>query len=626
MTRVRVRRLRRKTTTTIRRKTPSQRTGGASGEAARSDGAGGAAADTAPSRGAKARSSAAKLPVTDASPAEKKAGASASRLKTRRSPSGAQRRSGTSGEYDVSVKRQRARQGWSLTTKMAVYFTGVIFVFCVVFGAVVVYFVSRHTEQQIFAQGENLIIGLPETAVEVEDCNSDGAHPDKNRYNDLHDRLQSICDNNPLIYQIRIYTGLHEKPVPLLEVGQKADTIRVTSVVPGGRYQNVILRKGESWKLTVSEGEVEGTNRNIYFYDDYRAGTTSYPSLGVELAYSREEVAKEVNRTVALLVLIGLFFVVAGLLFAYGLATTITRPINILIKDLEVVAEGNLDHQTDSHSRDEIGVLAATFNDMTNELRKAQERAIYMQRIEADLEAAREIQNRLLPKRKPNLPGIDLGVMYESAKQVGGDYYDFIPVDKETLGFVIADVSGKGVPAAMVMATTRTLLRLYAVANLSPADTLSKVNRELTRDLKRGMFVTALYMTLNPLNRELSVASAGHNPLIIYRAASKSVELENPNGIALGFDPGPIFNKVIREKKVTLQVGDRVVIYTDGVTESMNPARKEWGSDTLYEFTRQHADVPSEQFVTSLRETLRQHQGSAEQHDDISYVTFRIEA
>lgn len=606
--------MRRKTTTTIRQKPPSKRDAKPATPAA---GADAADADKPKTRsGAKARMSGTRIPADADS--STKAGGSAARLKSRRVPSGSQAQPAvTAGdEVELHQYRQRSRQGMSITAKMALYFTSLIFLFCAVFSLVVVFYVWKLTSQQIFNQGENLIIGLPEIAMQFEQNSQKGESIEDEKH-----RLRSLLENNELIHHIRIYTGLKTNPQIIWHEGDEANTYEVTREAQPSRYANVFIDGNQTWSLAVQEAQIREGHHQIYVYDFYREQPTR---LGVSLAYSREKVMDEVFNTVLLLLLIGVFFVVAGLIFAYGLATSVTRPINILIKDLEVVAGGNLDHQTQAHSRDEIGVLAATFNDMTTELRKAQERAIYMQRIEADLEAARDIQNRLLPKRKPNLPGIDLDVKYESAKQVGGDYYDFIPVDKENLGFVIADVSGKGVPAAMVMATTRTLLRLYAVANLSPADTLSKVNRELTRDLKRGMFVTTLYMILNPATRVLSIASAGHNPLIIYRAKTKSVELKNPNGIALGFDGGPIFNKVIREEKVQLDVGDRVVIYTDGVTESMSPSRKEWGSDTLYEFTRRHADLGSEEFVNTLREALRVHQGDAEQHDDISYVTFRM--
>lgn len=632
--------MRRKTTTTLRTKTPSQRGSKAAAGPAAADsasaptGSGAApAGDSSKSKTRnKARQTGTKLAAAAAGEEWNKASGTGSRLRARRSPSGSQDRTDAAAAdgAEAARSRPRLRHGLSLTTKMAVSFTLVIFVFCAVFSAVVVWYVASLTEKEIFNQGENLILGMPRAAVDIETkyqavqtAQGEDKVAAEKILADEENALRAIIESNKLIHHIRVYTNSQENQQYLLHVGQDANSYVVDAKSTDSRYANVMLRKGENWKLSVQEGTITTNQEQIYVYDYYRDTPTR---LGVSLAYSREGVTKEVSHTVVLLMLIGAFFVVAGLIFAYGLASTITRPINMLIKDLEIVAEGNLDHQTKAHSKDEIGVLAATFNAMTVELRKAQDRAIYTQRLEADLEAAREIQNRLLPTRKPNLPGIDLGVMYESAKQVGGDYYDFIPVDREHLGFVIADVSGKGVPAAMVMATTRTLLRLYAVANPSTADTLSKVNRELTRDLKRGMFVTTLYMILNPATRELSVSSAGHNPLIIYRARTKAVELKNPNGIALGFDGGPIFNKVIREEKVQLEVGDRVVIYTDGVTESMSPSRKEWGSDTLYEFTRRHADVSSEEFVTSLRAELRTHQGSAEQHDDISYVTFRVES
>jgi phosphoserine phosphatase RsbU/P len=176
----------------------------------------------------------------------------------------------------------------------------------------------------------------------------------------------------------------------------------------------------------------------------------------------------------------------------------------------------------------------------------------------------------------------------------------------------------------MVMGTTRTILRMMAVNNLSASDVLSKTNFHVARDIKRGMFVTCVYAILNVRTREMTVASAGHNPMLIWRSATNSIEKVRPNGIALGFDKGPVFNRTVREQKVQLKSGDRVVLYTDGVVESMNEAREEWGDDKLDDFTLENATLPSKEYVRLLIKALEEHQGKAEQHDDITITTFRI--
>ena len=214
---------------------------------------------------------------------------------------------------------------------------------------------------------------------------------------------------------------------------------------------------------------------------------------------------------------------------------------------------------------------------------------------------------------------------YLSAREVGGDYYDFIKVDGDRLGMVVADVSGKGIPGSMVMTMARSLIRLASLRNPSPADTLRKVNRALSRDMRRGMFVTAVYMILNPKERRLQVSSAGHNPLLHYRARTGEVESVNPRGIALGFDKGPVFDSNLDEISVNLDPGDRIVAYTDGVVEALNARGEEFGEERLEAILRSSGGEDSKSFVHRLVSDLEAHQKGAEQSDDITITTFRLE-
>jgi sigma-B regulation protein RsbU (phosphoserine phosphatase) len=321
----------------------------------------------------------------------------------------------------------------------------------------------------------------------------------------------------------------------------------------------------------------------------------------------------------------GLLFVAAGIALSVWLAGLITHPVNILVRDMDIVSRGDLEHEARPHSRDEIGLLAMAFNRMTRNLKEAQERQREADRINSELNMAKEIAASLLPFKIPSVPGYDIFATYISAREVGGDYYDFIPVDRTHLAFVAADASGKGIGAALIMANARSALRMMCVGNLSAADVLSKTNAVVTRDIKRGTFITIFYALLDVPNRELKISSAGHDPMIVYRAATGRCESYNPNCVAVGFDPGPIFDKTVREETVKLYKGDRVVLYTDGVVEAMNEENEQWGFENLNAFVRDHANMKSRDFVRALESALAQHQGNAEQHDDITIVTFRVE-
>lgn len=241
-----------------------------------------------------------------------------------------------------------------------------------------------------------------------------------------------------------------------------------------------------------------------------------------------------------------------------------------------------------------------------------------------ELSIAADIQASLLPPKIPQLPGYDIYTYYRSAKEVGGDYYDFIPIDHERLGLVVADVSGKGIPGAMIMASTRTLLRLLGPQCGSAAETLRQTNVQVSRDIKRGMFVTAMFAILNVRTKELAVCSAGHNPMVVYRDRLTRIELVNPGGMALGFDKGPIFDRTLQEKTIRLDPGDRVVMYTDGVVEAMNERSEEFGEERFYRFVLTHARMQSKDFLRALAMELDKYKGSAPQHDDITAVSFRV--
>ena len=190
---------------------------------------------------------------------------------------------------------------------------------------------------------------------------------------------------------------------------------------------------------------------------------------------------------------------------------------------------------------------------------------------------------------------------------------------------VCADVSGKGIPGSMVMMMAKALVSYEAQDNLSPRDIFCKVNRTLAKDIKRGMFVTAFYMVLDIPTARLTVASAGHNPLLLYRAATKQCVEINPGGIALGFDKdGRLFERNMKEEVVQLQRGDRAVIYTDGVTEAMSPTGEEFSEERLTAITIQAAMRSSAEYLTTLVNAIQGHAQTDDQHDDITIVTLKV--
>ena len=206
---------------------------------------------------------------------------------------------------------------------------------------------------------------------------------------------------------------------------------------------------------------------------------------------------------------------------------------------------------------------------------------------------------------------------------VSGDYYDFIRLDGTHLGVVIADVSGKGVPASLVMATCRGLMRVSAEQQVSPTAVLQRVNRLLFADIREDMFVSLAYCILNSETGEVTMVRAGHDPPLWFHRSEGSIEPLKPPGLALGVDRGPVFDRATRELTFRMEPGDRLLLYTDGVTEAMEArSRDEFGGDRLAEVFRAEAaaEVAPQDLLDSVQGALRAFTKGARQHDDITLV------
>src|ERR671910_288731 len=211
-------------------------------------------------------------------------------------------------------------------------------------------------------------------------------------------------------------------------------------------------------------------------------------------------------------------------------------------------------------------------------VRQQQQQAQERERIEQELRVARLIQQTLLPKHIPDLPGYQLAAYYQPAREVGGDFYDFLDLDDGHLGLVVGDVTDKGVPAAIVMATTRTMLRASAQRLDSPGEVLKRVNDVIVRDIPPNMFITCLYAILDPETGLLRFANAGHDlPYRRRTSSSGGAEELRATGMPLGLLPGMSYE----EKEIVLERGDSVLFYSDGLVEAHDPQRDMFGFPRL---------------------------------------------
>jgi len=244
-------------------------------------------------------------------------------------------------------------------------------------------------------------------------------------------------------------------------------------------------------------------------------------------------------------------------------------------------------------------------------------------RLDHDLEIARDIQRILLPAEAPAINGFQISGINVPARQVSGDYFDYIRVDDERLGVAIADVSGKGVPASLIMAICRSVLRAEAARNPSPADVLRKVNRQLYPDIKEDMFISMAYLILDHERNGITLARGGHDAPLLYKQQSQSVTPIKSPGMVVGIDSGNVFDRITSDFAVPLERDDCLILYTDGVTEALNTEGDEFGLERTTESVRASASDGAQAIVRRIIDDVRNFAGSQPQNDDITLIAIR---
>jgi PAS domain S-box-containing protein len=245
-------------------------------------------------------------------------------------------------------------------------------------------------------------------------------------------------------------------------------------------------------------------------------------------------------------------------------------------------------------------------------------------RSNAELQIAAEIQRNFMPEVIPQIAGFDIAARTVMAKEVGGDFFDVIPfeiiaLDKGTLGLLIADVSGKGVPAALFMALSRIVVRVNALWHRDPAKAIYDSNNIIAQDSKSGMFVTLFFGTLSERDRTLTYVNAGHNPPVVFRSRTGTLEELMPTGIVLG----AVENREYYSRTVTIGHGDVIVMYTDGVTESINAKEELFGEERLNAIIRESARLPAQEILERILSAVQEYTGDLPQFDDITLLVIK---
>jgi sigma-B regulation protein RsbU (phosphoserine phosphatase) len=436
----------------------------------------------------------------------------------------------------------------------------------------------------------------------------------------------------------QVIDTLHE------QTGVKAGSVKISSEEGAAESVTALARPDETEAASSSY-----FGRSVGFFD-VRDWSTGEPRRAtVSMTYQLEELYKRIAEAqavqlevgeslsdallLALVFIAGLFLIIeiAALTMGLTLARSITSSIHELFMGTERVRQGDFTHRIEIHTKDQLGELADSFNQMTGSIENLLQTAAEKKRLEEELRIARQIQMSLLPRGPLEMPGLGLTALCVPAREVGGDYYDFFPLGDQRLGVLIADVSGKGTSAALYMAELKGLVLSLSQIYQSPRQLLLEVNRIISENLDTRSFITMTYAVLDLARGTMTFARAGHTPLIYLPgggAARGDAQVLTPSGMVVGLridGAEQKFAELLEEEQIRVQADDVIVLFTDGITEAMNHASDLFGEARLSRIVQEHGHLPSGELRERILREIEAFVGGADQHDDMTMILIKIE-
>lgn len=424
--------------------------------------------------------------------------------------------------------------------------------------------------------------------------------------------LSNICKKMAADNQDIYWVGIADREnIFLAHTDIKKVISSVVLMRPGcGRYNNLLLQgeefeiKEDTIKITVpvsESGIVVGR-------------------LG--LASSTRQIYAARNSSIFAVASITILMLLVGIPLTTYIISRKLRPVRIITDALKQISYANINLEFPYTSKNEFGYLAETLKAMGQKLNTAQKDLIEKERLSRELEIAHEIQANILPRQFPRTKTFEFAGFYGSAKEVGGDYYDFIDLGDE-YAFLVADVSGKSLPGMLVMLLTRDIVKQLSQRIHEPGKLLSEVNKELLPGIKKGMFVTMFYGLLNKKSGSFTFASAGHNPLIRVDGQTGKTELIKTRGYPLGLMSPDKFEKRIETGRLHISENDWLIQYTDGINEALNSNKEEFGMERFVQVIKKGILSNPKEMADM---TIKQHRtfvGNAPQYDDITLLILK---
>ena len=407
---------------------------------------------------------------------------------------------------------------------------------------------------------------------------------------------------------------------------------RVAERMVNGEQDVVPIRlNGDKYYLAFAPMQVTGWSFGMVIAENEvlraTAGTGSY--FLQQVANLQRKMRQEYSYVNNIAIVVPVLLLIILFLMSTNLSRRFVKPINELSDGVREIASGNLDKKLDIHTGDEIEHLSICFNAMTDELKEQMANlkkvTAEKERIATELDVATEIQSGMLPKDFPNREDFELLATMKPAKEVGGDFYDFYFLDETHLAITVADVSGKGIPAALFMVIAKTVLKNFAVSTHNReglAEVVAAANDKLCANNEAMMFVTAFVGVLDLETGEFTYVNAGHNPPVVYHAATNHCDFLD---VKKNFVLGPMDDIPFIEQKINLERGDLLFLYTDGVTEALNVKEEEYLPDRLIAFMNStDCTIDLKTLLRNVRGDLAKHVGAAEQSDDITMFALRF--
>ncbi len=382
-------------------------------------------------------------------------------------------------------------------------------------------------------------------------------------------------------------------------------------------------------------------HRNLYFGGTIRemlsrrGDKIKFASVFVQLRVGWQDLSQEflsgganLNKLVVVIlglaVLLWLVIEIFAVFFGVRISEGIVAGVHALHRGTRAVAAGDLDTVIEIPNEDEFGDLAASFNEMTLAVRHGREIALANDRLRQELATARSIQVRLLPSDEPQLLDFEVAGASIPSREIGGDYYDFLAQGDDKIGIAIGDVSGKGMPAALLMSNLQASLHGQVLHPGTVSGVVARVNDLLVRSTDPHMFATFFYGVLDAAAATFTCTNAGHNPPLLLRADGSIMELA-VGGLLLGM----LGDQAYRQESVELAPGEVIVLYTDGITEAVGPSAEEddpeamFGEEALYDVVRGNRHLPASGIKDAILAAVTAHTSGVAQSDDITLVVIR---